>query len=253
MTTCCSLVWPYDHLTAGGAGAGDGGADAPRADAAGDEGGACAARRWALCDDFDHAELGALWATTSAVGGTLTLDTDASVSPPRSLLVTVPLPSEAAAPQAFLGQTFGAPTSALHCEIDLRVDLVDPKGAVNPLNIALTPTDPDYKNYSLFLVIDANALKFLEYMDFADGGSFEPCAQLAPPSTGQWLHYAIDVDVLSGRGTLWEGTTRLATMPLHLPRSASATTLEVGQTYVYAPGGDSTWQLRFDDVGCSVQ
>jgi hypothetical protein len=216
-------------------------------------GGPCAARRWALCDDFDHAPLAALWGTMLAAGGTLAVDSDASVSPPNSLLVTLPLPSEAGAPQAGVAKSIEGPVSTIHCELALRLDLADPKGGMVPVSFSLSSADPVKRNYFLFLLVEGSTMKLLEYIDFADGGSSELGTLLAAPPVGQWQRYVIDVALGSAEMTMSDGAMNLTTLKLHPPVATTATTLNIGIYGVYAPGDDSSWRVRFDDVRCALQ
>lgn len=245
----CSLI-----TTLGDLGASDGGIDAALdvasdviaiTDAGPSDAPFCKRADHTLCDDFDELALGALWSSQHVVSATLVLDDDAAVSPPRSLVASVP---DAQAGNAYLQRDFTGSASRVTCQFDARMDYL---GTVPILSfsLGLSSADPNRPGYNITFLHTFAKTSYSEWIAAPDGGGQSNGADLPPlpVGSGKFTHVAIDMNFGAGSiAVTYDGASVLATGLAAPPNSGQTLLLGVIE-YVATPA-----TLHFDNVACDM-
>ncbi len=236
VATGCELFYPLGGYTGGDAGhACDGGYCA------------CLVPKPTFCDDFDEGSLGALWDGTPscATGSSLAADSDASRSPPSSLLVSFPFVGATGA-ECYLATNLDGPFA----EARLEFDLLAPDGFTNDQIAAFQLAS----GYSIGLAISADQVSSFEEPSGSNGS--DVVLGLAVPATATWSHVTIIVhpsDPEAGAGFFqlsYGNPDAGAAVDEHAIRTGEGQTtqpqLQLGGVYVYdSPAG---WRANFDNV-----
>lgn len=237
------------RLDDGGASVVDGGNDA---DAAGPE---CLNDPSHLCDDFE-ALPGAWWTDQILKGdGGVTLDQSAYVSPPSSLLTTVPAGSFGAS-KAALARTFSGPRAGMSCTFAVRADQLATD------RVAAFTIDSRFPTGALIqhvitLRLKPTSSEVGEFVDYRDGGTDTKTYDLGTFSVASatgFRTFSVDLSFSSGAGAttsvrvLVDGVERANSASGYaVPTDFTDTTVSVGIT-----GAESSAPtiLRVDDVRC---
>jgi hypothetical protein len=203
-----------------------------------------------FCDDFDDAAATAPmfgWTHLAAMGdGGLTIDDEAAVTPPGSLLTTF---APTTSGYLFLREDFTAPSPPrARLTFDLEVDSVGP----NRTYVAYIALIGASAYYYLQVFVQADGVyvsEDLQPTSAAEQGSFANCGPALPPKT--WTHFDFSIDVASAAPTesLIIGTAAACSHPLQWSgmRSPSYTpSIMIGMPYVNMQPG--TMAVRHDDV-----
>jgi hypothetical protein len=245
----CSLI-----TTLGDLGASDGGTDASLdvasdviaiTDAGPSDAPFCKRADHTLCDDFDELPLGALWSSQHVVSATLVLDDDAAVSPPRSLVASVP---DAQAGSAYLQRDFTGSASRVTCQFDARMDSL---GTVPILSfsLGLSSTDPSRPGYNITFLHTFARTSYSEWVASPDGGGSSTSADLPPLPVGLSTFTHVVIDMNFGGGAIavtYDGASVLATSLAAPPNSGQTVSLGVIE-YIATPA-----TLHFDNVACDL-
>jgi hypothetical protein len=250
------------QLASCGSGHGDAatGADAGSADGAPCSIDAALDGTLVLCDDFDHAALGAFWSGTTLGGGALlAVDPGGSVSSPNSLLVTLPASPEAGTFQAALYEDLPAGMTGVDCTSDLRLDALDGKQDIDVVVLSLTSATGDPRSYELALSLEVNGAPstyLTESLKPAEAGLVQYLYPAASPAPGGgWMHLRMEV-TLAGDGTgkvsLWQDGTQTVKVPITPPKSVVAARWFVGVKNATGQPAASATAVRHDNVVCTV-
>jgi hypothetical protein len=195
-----------------------------------------------LCDDFDEAPLGQRWTSLQLLdGGTMSLDEDASFSPPSSLLATAPVNGASASMVKVLkGGTL------VHCELELLVGQVPDNIVVFWLYVS-SPGMRDERIY--FATGSASSTLGEEWV--AEGGLVTHDHAVGVVVPGQWTHVSLDVTLPStGDGGAFQLSLNdggVVEGPLNSPRGVTS---EIAELSVSSAGMLDS--VRFDNVACDV-
>lgn len=247
----CSLVVSLDDLAAH-----DGGSDAAPDVAndvivtpdAGDAGASdapfCKLADHSFCDDFDELPLGTLWSSKHVTLATLALD-DAAVSPPNSLLASVPSSQTG---NAYLQKDFTGAASHITCQLDARMDALQSVPIVS-FEIALESTDPNRNGYNITLLHTSAKTVYNEWTGFVDGGQASTSTDLPglPVGATKWTHVVVDMNFGAGSISItFDGASVLSTT-LTPPPNANQSLLVGVMEYMATVA-----TMHFDNVACDV-
>jgi hypothetical protein len=233
----CALILQIDEVSYGAEDSG-----LPTADATADVDAGC---RHDLCEDFEEHPLGASpWTGESVTtGGSLTLDPDASVSPPYSLRAS--LNSNVGLAEARLAWRVGRAVRGVSCSFWMRVD----QAGVNDFEAlrVLFEDTPGTGVTDYNVSIHLGPPRVIE----SSGGLLNAGYPFAAPDTGLWREYKLTVSLSPpSQITLAIGGLQVLKADLSPPSSSSpGMTLWIGAWE--DQGGD--WTLHFDDVTADLQ
>jgi len=223
----------------------------------------------AICDDFDDIDaasgLGAKWTTVvSNAGGSVRIESDASVSPPNALSMEVdPLDGGSAIEGLATSKPAAATTSGVHCELDLLVDHVDPGGGGFYIaGTAVTGAGGDpvtFSGINLALVGESSSASVLLGGEVLyTNGSASPSQSLGGVPTGQWMHATLQLQWSQDAGAtatalvdFKNGRSSSATFPQDAPHTVNSAQFAIG----YTQGTLSTsagWLYYVDNYFCDV-
>jgi hypothetical protein len=190
----------------------------------------------AFCDDFDEGLLGARWSTVESVDASVELTSDASTSPPRSLLVAF---DDAAGGEVRLSKGV------------LTRNLSRPRGSPVELSFDLRvvrfPPSPAYVQVAAIVFVD---LAGVSIGVTGDHGSLivlgpTPNVYDFPIKADTWIHLVSSADLEGGKVSLTvDGTPRVEAQP-GLVRNDLGFVLAVGAAEREGTGGI---RLLLDDV-----
>jgi hypothetical protein len=252
----CQLLFPlgrYDEGTQDDGGAGEASADAPASAGDGSSGGGfCAQHVATFCDDFDDdAGLPRAWGNVTQGQGSVSLDDQASLSPRRSLLGT--LPASTAAARTYLSMSFSVP-NRIRVDLDLRVDANDDQATGALFAILLSPPPPGFDNMAAELDIRTGLTLFTVDGDPADGGPSESTAKTIALTFATWQRVGLEITIgPPAVATLYGGKDTsevLATLPM-TTRAPQEMELRVGLPFLQ--NGATSWRVRTDDVVVVVE
>jgi hypothetical protein len=206
------------------------------ADAAGS--GFCAAQHHDLCLDFDDGGY-AGWLPN---GTGLSIDDDASTSPPSSLLVALP---ESGEPSATLRA--GLPAAArVVCRFAILPEALD-DSAVAPDTIILRLSTQ--AGYDLTFNVDAHDGKALLAEYGTSSGTQVPADRLPMPPLGAWTVVSLDANLAADGGTASVSVGGVVTSGIALYGKASVfSSVEIGAAMSNLVAKPT--RLRIDDVAC---
>ena len=241
------------------------GRDARGDDAAISEGGAsgfCASFdvRPTLCADFDEdAPYSAGWSSvTLAGGGQMVLDLDASLSPPGSMLATIPAfdSGMVVQPQANLGSALLANATDVHLEAEVRLDAIGATDEAVALSIRQQASDGSYLQVSLFMVAGSGLPSFVqEQVDLPNGTSEAHEFTVSAVPLGMWVPYAFDLRPgTPPRIMLSVNGAPALDQPLQYNWQPSPYTVQVGIGYIGSTNGEyRSLQMHVDNVVAYLQ
>ena len=219
----------------------DGGADASLDASVG-----CAAPHF-FCDDFDDLDAGAFsrWSSVSPSLGTLRLS-DAGLSAPNAASFLTP-----AHDASFVGPGLAVTLAAakgLHCEFDVRGDIVSPSAPVMLVHLtASLPPGAPIASWESYLRHDPGSqFNLFDSIRLSDGGFPQNNNAIIAGSLtlGQWTHVVIELS--AGVMNLKVGNGR-ATAMSDFPADNTALRFEI-VTLLYVPPSESAF--LFDNVVC---
>jgi hypothetical protein len=198
-----------------------------------------------FCADFDDLDAAPTtawdgsWTTAATFGGTVTIDTTASTSPPGSLATTMTPSSNGPQFHVDLSRSFGPPApTVVDCSFDFRFDHGTVSGPIGNADILLDSA------YDLELAVSQDGT--LTLYD-ADGGS--PAGAVV---IGQWTHIrmVLDRSAPSLKVSL-NGAVFLSYAPPAPPVMPAVATFVVGmEAETNATDGG---QYHFDNIVCDLQ
>ena len=203
------------------------------------------------CEDFDQSDAASsLGQTATLSGGTVRLDTQMFLSPPRSVRFETPaLPPDAAVAAAHLVRYFSLPVTpvGITLRLDIRVDSADP-GEANVLALAV----PQYE--LAFFV--GNHSRLREGVRPDGGAAVYTSTDVTQMPLQAWVHVDVEIDInpgdLSSSVALFYDERMIAQVPLSLQRYLSnGFRLDVGNNYVPAP--DLGRQVHLDNLVVDVK
>jgi hypothetical protein len=185
----CSLLTNLTNLGADAA-AQDSSLEGSSGDAAGeasaDAGSDCG---HLFCENFDDGTF-AKWKKVSPFGGQLAFSSLA-ISPPNSLVATVPVGD--AAPGPFLATDFPS-ASKIHLEIDIQMNCAT--GEMDVVGFFLVPAPAGYASAGMVLYQSPSRAHIALVYEYADGGSLGDAGDVffGLNDFSTWHHFALDVD-----------------------------------------------------------
>ncbi len=276
----CSATLDFDALSNGEAtNVGDSGKPATDSGGSGTTGGGGAAGDSAtstycrslnptptFCDDFDDTNpLPAnRWSATDQMGGAITVDSLASVSPSMSLLAKTSTALAGSLAHAIRRKEFAAfadTKAGFRIDFDMRIEDIDPANQAQITVFAmLFGLENDY--YQLVMNVDVTggvfSLKMAENAYAADASGYQAHGFAGPaPLQNKWLHAHIEIDVRSPSGT--DGNALRVSIDgksqfdgsLSVPLKGKAPRVEMGIGYVKAPS--APWTIRYDNIVADVK
>ena len=206
-----------------------------------------------FCCDFDTDDLTVFNDTKLYNGATVSLDTEAASSPPRSLLVKTPV-NQAASPDAGAFSEghvhyISTPGATAFAEVALtfRIDKAATLQSVGLVVFRFVGPD---RNYEARLLLETDRRLFISEFDTKTLVYAEPFRASTPIPVGTWVRAKFRVELLasgSGRADLEIDGTPVATAvtlkPFH-PKGELRT--DIGATYVKTP--NDGWTVRIDDL-----
>jgi hypothetical protein len=210
-----------------------------------------------FCDDFDVHPLPGIWDTLTQTGGTVALDTGASVSPPRSLLATDSALATGQSLDAALLKRFTlpAPPTTISWSFQLQPVAVDTTAAAALVLASLDFVDTPGNRYSVQFTLEQDGgpvrLRLEEQSGLLDGGSsYVPHTLPDSLPLGAWTDVRL-VMTRSGPTTAsvqvsFGSTTELATTPLSMNVDATTLQMVIGSRYEFEPS--QGWTTRYDNV-----
>jgi len=218
--------------------------DLPRGDA-----GCAAFPDASFCDDFDHGLLGARWDGIGGGGGRPSLDDDAAVSPPHSVVVTSVTPDAPANMDVYFYKNLpgGLPRDLL-CEFDVRVDSPEAPS----FTAFETSTSVAGVQYLIRLWLGTSVGRVDAIYNYSDGGGSRGRYHIPTLATGPWRHVGIALS-LPETG---DGGVRVAFDDLQVLDVTIATPVADGGGLVMNFGArymvvEQGFGLRFDNFVCS--
>jgi hypothetical protein len=218
-------------------------------DGAGGDGGTgwCASQgHHDLCDDFD--EDSGMWGPPEIIGGSLSLDSDASVSPPNSLLSAVA--GRVALQTADLEKTFPGNVTQVTCRFALRLDHLG--GDTQVAQLVLAGTTADLQLYNLSVHYGPDGGTFVEFARGIDGGVLiGVLTPIDPPQGGTWINTVLFTATIagdSGTATMSYDGTQVLSAVLSPPPTRASATWKMGISFA-SPAAAS---VHYDNVACDV-
>jgi hypothetical protein len=204
----------------------------------------------AFCDDFDDGGLGQSWDDIFQDAAVVAFDLDASVSPPRSLVVRLPPGDAAVAFPGCLAKTFAGPAAKAHAQVDMRVDQFDNVAqGVNLFSIQLDPAPPGYQAFAWFVQGSQGHFQLREFRLGNDGDASKSTFPFAA-SFATFVRVELDVDLtqdplqialhLDGKSVLEETTPSLALGP--------ATGFDFLVGAIMTTGASTVWRVHYDNA-----
>jgi hypothetical protein len=199
-----------------------------------------------ICDDFDESPLGARWSGQRITSAMLEISDAAAVSPPNSLLVTLPPNPSSAARYARLEQNLSN-LSTLDCELTFRIDATTATGSQDVRPIELDLNVGGFSYWEVWVDLRATELSFVQNNDpSGDAGPQSRSDFIAGGLTvGTWRHLRFKTDFKRAQFAL-DGT-QVFDRALMSPISQGSGKLFVGMTY---DAQSPAWTYRIDDVLC---
>jgi hypothetical protein len=219
----------------------------------------CASRTPAptFCDDFDHASLPGAWDVFHQIGGSLAIESSASVSPPSSLVVIFSALDPGQLLDTALRKRFALPPSRGTTALELAVRPVtaDPTPGAVVVLFSLDFFDAANNRYSLQFALRQTpgglSVTLGEQSGFIDGGMAYVEHPLPDPLTlGTWTKVRIEVARTAPRSATarvtFDGRVELDSVPLSVTVDAAALLVSIGSTFESLPS--KPWSIRYDDV-----
>jgi hypothetical protein len=150
-----------------------------------------------LCDDFDHAALGAKWTAIRDNGaGSITLDSKAAVTTPNALLAVIAAGQDGA-DHYLTAHLDSVSTKDLDMEADIRIE--GPCSA-NILDLGIDATN----GYLFRLAVDGATTTLQEYNEPPDAGSTQKdLGTVAALPVGTWQHVKVRANLGAKTGEYW--------------------------------------------------
>ena len=194
-----------------------------------------------FCDDFDQSPPLGLWERTEASGGSLRVDTSDAVSPPGSLLVTIPATTNPP-PLAFLSKATPGPVTEVTFSFDVKTDDLSEQPPRTPSCLIET-----YGHAARLMLAAPTVFNELVY----DTSGNVIASVDAPPSAGiparEWTHVELHVELSpSPRATVKIGGEVRADVALSSGWRRATVTARLGIYYADTP--TSGWTVRFDNA-----
>jgi hypothetical protein len=201
-----------------------------------------------FCSDFDEVPLGVDWPTIET-GSSLTVGSSAWTSPPNALFLDHPGTGSFVANVA---KSFPTPGTRLHCEFDVRFDVV----STADLHLARFYVDsPSFSYYQVSLIRTSSGLS----VDLNAGGLPYAKWQVAQATaSGEWSRVALEIGLPGGgdpdagsvQGLIAGGPVGGGTRTEQVPTNVTGIDFVLGPA-ADAPGSGA-WSIRFDNVACDV-
>jgi hypothetical protein len=117
----------------------------------------------------------------------------------------------------------------------------------------LASADPLVTSYRLYINFTVSSGSLTEYIQYSDGGAIGPDVNPLPAiPRGVWKGLTVDVDFASAHVEIDYDGKLVSQMTLHPPSQSAAQTVSFGVTGMDAPAGATEWQVRDDNVACTV-
>jgi hypothetical protein len=230
----------------------DAGKDVVTADVdAGPEAGFCQSLggAHALCEDFDESTVFNQQFTNVHLGanGSLANDTTLVVTPPRSLLASIPAEGSKLGDDAYMTRLFTGTATKATYTFDFRVDSL-PTGGMSGVFAAIVFNDsqPSYHSIAIYTTDTYAALE--ESFFGADGGYVYKDHTLSinvPIKKWTRISFGVDMTTRTCNASI-DGQPALANSPLDATWTAASPAIDLGLTYVSSE--TTAWQARYDDV-----
>ena len=196
-----------------------------------------------FCEDFDEPD--ASFTFSASNGATASLDEDAAYSPPRSVVVNVPVVDGGPAQHASYNHPMSPIVQTITYSLDFRVDLVGNSGA-DVMQMQL----PALTGQRYFILsLDPTGMHVIEQYSTTDAG----LVLLHHPHItftwdGAWHRAALTVHLMSPRTStlVIDGATVEANAPLDPAWAPSSFTPFAGITYTQ--GVTTPWKVHVDDM-----
>jgi hypothetical protein len=214
-----------------------------------------------LCDDFDEHALPDIWPEFNQVGGTLSLDSTAFLSPPNSLSIMSDPLSSGQSYDTSLRRVFplASPPNAVSLAFSLQSVSADPALNDAIVIVALDFLDADTDRYTVQITLFQEGiglgLRLEEQARFRDGTSSYMTQPLPDSITAEtWTDVRLVVTrasptAASARVT-FNGATEIDT-PLVLSVAATSVQVDIGSSFETEPSAG--WTNRYDNVVFDIQ
>jgi hypothetical protein len=204
-----------------------------------------------FCDDFERTTVLGDWeATGLALGGAVSLDTNDSRSPVRSLLSTTP--GGSGYQSAYLHKSFSEVAATIFLRFDMKLDAPLPSGNGNvvPALVGLGPTSGAANNE---ISIHPTGTTWLEADYRVMPARFHDHPFAREPKFGQWEHVTVTLQTTGsspGIKVTFDQDTVIDD-PFQFPVSPSSFYLQVG--LIYAADVSTPTTLHIDNVALDWQ
>lgn len=200
-----------------------------------------------VCDNFDESALGARWSRTNVTGlAMMAIDSDAGLTPPNSLLLTLADNPNGDGRYARLEKDVSN-LSTLDCEFVLRVDATTAMADedVEPFGLDLQVNG--YVDYEVWMNLTATDLSFEQTVDNGGeaGASGRVDGIISGIVPGVWRHVRFTTDFQRVKFAV-DGTP-VFDQPLMVPITQATGSIYVGLDYDSEP---PSWTYRIDNVLC---
>ncbi len=204
-----------------------------------------------FCADFDQARVDLGWddkSPPSPANGLATIQDDAAaVSPPYSMLVTVPTIPNDSFPAAGVDKEVQGVSGSARIAFDIRIDQLDltTTARLHALTVYRSPSVG--RLLQLTLSSDGTFLTEDRYEDGGDTHTVHPLSANLP--VGTWVRVAIDIqggDGGSGTATVrFDGAVVLAAAPIEMFEPSKPLPIFLGLNLRGGPSGP--WRVRYDN------
>lgn len=218
---------------------------------AGSEAGYCASLggTHALCEDFDESTVFNQQFTNVhlSTNGSLANDTTLVVTPPRSLLASIPAEGAKLGDDAYMTRLFTGTATKATYSFDFRVDSLPTGGKAGVFaSIVFNDGQPNFHSLAIYTTDTYAALE--ESFFGADGGAVykDHTLAIALP-LGKWTRVSFGVE-MSNRtcSATVDGQAAVTSSPLDSTWQAATPAIDLGFTYLSSE--TTAWQARYDDV-----
>jgi hypothetical protein len=200
-----------------------------------------------VCDDFDDDPLGKRWSSSNMSGAQMAIDDGGSVSPPNSLMLTLPANPNGNSRDAYLAKTFSS-RSTIDCDFDVKVDMTTATTMYDVRPIEFDINANGYSYYEFWLNLSATDLSFEQSLHVSDpdaGGKNPTFTVMSPLDTSKWHHIHFSSDFKRVKIEV-DGMVSLD-RALVDPIGASSGVIHFGLAYDAEP---PSWSYRVDDIYC---
>ncbi len=205
-----------------------------------------------FCDDFDEPDGGfSRWSSTHVGMGTLTVDLDASVSPPASLLATCV--GGGMFNGVSLTENLSGHTRA-RLSADVRLDAFDKIGYGSILEIHLLPLPSGFGDYRVALIYTAGLMTLDVYSENNEGGSVQNATPIALDFSA-WQHISIEIAMTPTPHAAAFDANGTQLGNLAMPAFAGSDTNQGQSATVglpYLVSNTQPWGVRLDNVTVAV-